>query len=1770
MADGFVQALLANPNFISFVVSYGASAAWDATKLAAGFLKPKGEEGEWEARFAALAADAQLIRQAQHLVNQIAQSSGIDASKFASGDVAILASTVGQFLSDAGGPPLSEQLNARAKELGLVMGTMDDQAISRFVASVIIALASGPLGPSIQLATSERTLREVQSIHSEQERGFTEVLSQLQQLGLGVQDLRNVIPATASAQRAQLATMADGVVAQPEPFLLALALLGLPTANVTAIEVDRALAPPSLPDFYLVRDSVRAAITSRLAQQPVLAITGYPACGKTSALADYITSTGCQAIWVSLPSDVSGAADAAYIISFALRLRLGAASLLKSDLQQALERAVETAPLVVVIDNAERLGDPKAAAFLTDTAVRLGGRLAVLFAYGESPDFTISAQLALIPTWRLPGMTGDEAVALFERLGVIMDANRRAIAKLVCTQCDGHIGMLLLCRNLVATLQSAAELGQLLSIQQADPVRGFFDSLVQQLLRSLGPDELQLCQRLSILFDRFSPELASVLWQDGCDSARFPSAWATCRAGVFELAGDQRFRLPYLYRSGLRRDIPKADLLRWNNLAADYLLVPKDRTLSVEDAYYCVLHRVVAERFEEAVRDALFFVGAAFHRRHKEVLLYLNDRYTWLLMDAILDAHVTLRLRIRWAAVRLLVSEFLKEGDERQERMERLLSLLEAASTSGLQAPEVTTAWMQVLSRAAHDGNISLTWKAFDALPTKIVRDLPGEMPMSLTFLAFTAYHNRRANLAEFIAELLGRYEGGTISQEVLWGGQRLYELWRAVGEWAYNGIAEIWTTDPDAARTQVAEYEGLISKAERLNLSEIAACLNAAFVLVRIDVFRDLSSAVERAAKLSIGGALASSVKAYAFYVRGEAFRCNGQFDLAVECYGASLAASQAIPVSDRVQTVLSLAVAHSRLGQPDTGLQAIGEALTLLQHDKGQISLALRTRVLLEAAAIAVAAGQNEEALTFLISVHALLDKKHRKRREWPVVAQIAMAMQSAAKGRGSELPFPIPGFTFGLPDEIAGADQMVPCAPTIALGHACAALGHHKEALDYYEQCFQEVPNDAMRFMQSCVMLPSVVALRELRYATVVAARVLTIPAPSVLNDAPVPFDAVRRDFVLSQAVSIAVETLDKDNAHVAFDEAFGILEAFAPAEGFELQLLRESVDGIRKAMFEDTDIVLADAYRQAVQLQAYAVARDLAWVWCHRHFVRRPKPVGTVVLWQWRLAWLSLRTLSTDVDNLRRCNSNQRVFWERIDSANASDVTKGILSAFGDAEVPPCDLARAVVDRLSRAAYETVGFARYFPELSEPLRAGVDGQWIDHIRERSVVQLLSFVLSPAAKDIAMTLRSSLDALAEALAHADAQIEPRIRDWREELDATRLIYSYLVEDKGPNEAVAKALLRVRGFVERLGVESAANWFVAYSHCLDEIASRSEEVVTARMEHLSSRAIKTFVEQAGGLGEHNRARLTLLGLDTDGREASVAFARALGIRCHQEQCRVPIRASAIENAFLEYSQAKGRIEEVLKEYLALEESLKGEEYAEERLTCVFQRGSLRAGYGGSLARAPLDDAETGREEVATASEELKTALSLAEQMGDNARSALIAGRIAMAAASIADYDQARQYVQTARSLGSGSDEPLLDQFLTSVEKHWASGKGWNAPIAYDDAGIPAIASQLMEAFGWPEDRREYVEDDLRKLARADEVKRSYCRHLQPIQNLTHTRSPSTIYTRFTRHTCKCLRSGQQTVIEHEDIDVVINAMQRTYCAECQHREPGGGHDPT
>ncbi|HEV8003201.1 MAG TPA: hypothetical protein VGP63_25160 [Planctomycetaceae bacterium] len=100
-------------------------------------------------------------------------------------------------------------------------------------------------------------------------------------------------------------------------------------------------------------------------------------------------------------------------------------------------------------------------------------------------------------------------------------------------------------------------------------------------------------------------------------------------------------------------------------------------------------------------------------------------------------------------------------------------------------------------------------------------------------------------------------------------------------------------------------------------------------------------------------------------------------------------------------------------------------------------------------------------------------------------------------------------------------------------------------------------------------------------------------------------------------------------------------------------------------------------------------------------------------------------------------------------------------------------------------------------------------------------------------------------------------------------------------------------------------------------------------------------------------------------------------------------------------------------------------------------------------------------------------------------------------------------------------------------------------------------------MVEMTMRAAGLPEDRRRHVEDDARKVIRSEEVKRTFCQHLQPLQNLEHTFAPNTIYARPTKYTCECRLLHYRTAIETEDIDVAIDAMKRTYCEGCDQRSP-------
>ena len=81
--------------------------------------------------------------------------------------------------------------------------------------------------------------------------------------------------------------------------------------------------------------------------------------------------------------------------------------------------------------------------------------------------------------------------------------------------------------------------------------------------------------------------------------------------------------------------------------------------------------------------------------------------------------------------------------------------------------------------------------------------------------------------------------------------------------------------------------------------------------------------------------------------------------------------------------------------------------------------------------------------------------------------------------------------------------------------------------------------------------------------------------------------------------------------------------------------------------------------------------------------------------------------------------------------------------------------------------------------------------------------------------------------------------------------------------------------------------------------------------------------------------------------------------------------------------------------------------------------------------------------------------------------------------------------------------------------------------------PWPKDESEIQRCVTMLMEASGFPEDRRRSVEDDLRKQIRTQQVQQESCRHLRPLQDLEHLRSSATAYLFKARYTCSCTLLG-------------------------------------
>lgn len=121
-------------------------------------------------------------------------------------------------------------------------------------------------------------------------------------------------------------------------------------------------------------------------------------------------------------------------------------------------------------------------------------------------------------------------------------------------------------------------------------------------------------------------------------------------------------------------------------------------------------------------------------------------------------------------------------------------------------------------------------------------------------------------------------------------------------------------------------------------------------------------------------------------------------------------------------------------------------------------------------------------------------------------------------------------------------------------------------------------------------------------------------------------------------------------------------------------------------------------------------------------------------------------------------------------------------------------------------------------------------------------------------------------------------------------------------------------------------------------------------------------------------------------------------------------------------------------------------------------------------------------------------------------------------------------------------------------------------------AMAGLSDAELGRFGQDCLEAMGLPADRLSFVQNDCAAARAMAQERVQWCRHLEMIHDLEHTRSRRTMYASDAQKWCECLVHRYRSRIEATDWRPLVAAFKRAYCEGCPDRSakgPGPGTTP-
>ncbi len=1542
--------------------------------------------------------------------------------------------------------------------------------------------------------------------------------------------------------------------------LLAAAIGGTAAASAPLVDpLD--FSPPLLPGPLVSRLSSFADLSHLLDSLSCVAIIGYPKSGKTTATSEYAKSHPFSCIWLNASESAEFQGSWREITQHRVARHLNLSGSSESGFQHGLLEHSMQRGLLLVVDDAHLLSDMNDVGPFIAAAAASNGRIRVILVGIDEAEFLARLRSSLIREWRLPGLSEEQAIVLYAQNGLSLTSLQRSALSLLVSKTDGHPGMLRLAMARILQIRDSSDFAKLLSDFTegiGSGLNAFQSHLAARFRAALSPPEHELCRRLAVCVRAFPKRLGSALWSLDRPENEFSVTWNGCVLRALDEHPGARHALPVLYRNVLMDSSSSVEQRSWHGAAAVELARPQNGSLDPNDVADAVYHRLLSGNVAEALDDASRFLVFANGRHARSIRRFLIVRFQLYLSGAVHRNDVSHTAVIRWLAVSLPILREVRRHDRVLETAARLREVLESPSLDSEESA-VELGWATLLVHGSVQGDVDLCRIAGSHLASVRSPKLDERVDW-VSFAILSGFLTARSDPTGFLLELLPVRQPNALS---LWPPKSGLDFWRAVGATLYASVEKDVSPKDRVNDLKRIEYE-----LHRIGEVHAALVIGSVISRIQIDILRDFDEATATAERLVSGTESPDrDLKAILLQTYGNALRCSGEVQAAASQYREALAVLPLEMVSERAESQVMLGICLARQGQRFAAVESLEEAVRLYDQDGTSWGRKLSAQSLLEAAAVATLAGLFGRALRHLIRAHAILKPGDPLSPEWVVVGQLAWHLSDRIRGISSGPEAPVPGFTIGLRGQIPGSEQMEPMAPTLMLGNACVAFDLPHRGLELLLEVWHEVTVPERRIGAARFGVDAAIAIGKLDMAVTLglaATDWFWTQGPPEQVEA---YHTFLLDHDVGRLIQLAIDVTDTSDARGELRSAVSAAEAAIASSSPTREITIGALTGLLAALEGNDTIKLNDAFQVAITHRALSVARHICFFYLFKYARGRQVQESEFLIWEWRLAWLTCETGSHDSAFLDRWLGQQHQLFSQIASVSESSWARACLAVFSQTAVSAEKKVLALRDQLTRSAFEMSSVRLAVGEAALVLRTVKVVDSDEELKNAVLGGLGTLLLSPLASSHVSQLRRDVSALQSALQN----VRGGSKDWTSTISSLDIL-TRVLETGDFVDGVCQSLLQLEPALPRFMPASEANYYVWLRHSLQGMSDGTgRERMTQVSRLLTCKRVGPLLESAD-VPDYLQVRLSAVHYWARGFASAIRVLEAVALMKTQDEVRAPIRLASIAAAESSLNDAIAELTLCLTKLEKVERDGRQLKQLNHDLTSVcLDRGIIRK-FGAAGLLKNKNHEELRREWIRSSIEDFRRSIEAAKQLPLQLQSVArinAANEGISSALAIGDSKAKAEFEAEIESLRSNSANSAAIENAELSRRHdplaaeFGTRRGREVLDTGGEDAIRDLTEHVMKAAGYPEDRRRHVESDARKMVRINVVQWEYCRHLQPLQNLLHMYSPETVFARPTVYTCSCELLGYQTQIEMEDIEMVIEAMQRTYCMGCSKRSP-------